>query len=143
MLQPCSISAKESQHPDESKYQYYIHMKVFSQANAFLTRNVLESYFNDVVFHYDAQIWSNSELDNQTAIILYDGLKDHISQYPFSQATELNIKIIVLPSHSSHILQPLDQRFFRLLKSIYVRFQKYTNVSQISTEEFFFITTMQ
>lgn len=107
-------------------------MKIYSTANSFITRNVFEPYFNDIVFPYISQLRSNPKLEKQTAIILYDGLKGHVSKHLFSQAAELNIQIIVLPFHSSHILQPLDQIFFRSLKSIYACFQKYTNVSQIS-----------
>ena len=133
MLQPCSIIARESEHPDGSKCPYFNRMKIYSTANAFITRNVFESYFKDVVFPYVSEIRSNLGLEKKTAIILYDGLKGHISKSLFSQAAELDIHIIVLPSHSSHILQPLDQGFFRSLKAIYACVPKFPNVSKIST----------
>lgn len=133
MLQPCSIITRETEHPDGSKCPYYNKMKIYSTTNAFITRNVFESYFGDVVFPYITKIRSQIGSTNEPAIIIYDGLKGHLSDHIFSQAATFNVNIIVLPSHSSHILQPLDQGFFRSLKSKYSRVQPFPNVSKIST----------
>ena len=107
-------------------------MSIFRQ-NEDLFYNVFKSYFKNVIFPYVAEIQSKPKCENRPAIILYDGLKGHISNHIFGQSAELNIKIIVLPSYSSHILKPRDQRFFRSLKSIYAHVQKFPNLSKIST----------
>lgn len=50
---------------------------------------------------------------------IHDGLIAHISEILFAQCAERNIQIVLIPPHSSHLVQPLDQGAFRSMKSKY------------------------
>ena len=49
----------------------------------------------------------------QPVVMLHDGHKSHISLNLLDWADEKNIKLFVLPAHTSHFLQPLDVGCFR------------------------------
>ena len=67
--------------------------------------------FLKFVFGYITRIGSKFRSKNESAIILYNGLKDHIPQHSFSLVVIVNINILVLPSRSSHTAQKIDQYF--------------------------------
>ena len=52
-------------------------------------------------------------------LILYDGVKSHISAPLVKWARKKNIILMVLPAHTSHILQPLDVGCFGSMKNTY------------------------
>ena len=52
-------------------------------------------------------------------LILYDGHKSHISLTLSDWAKKHNVKLFVLPPHSSHLTQPLDVAIFGPFKAIY------------------------
>jgi hypothetical protein len=49
-------------------------------------------------------------------LIIYDGHSTHIDQSIIETAIKENIKILKLPPHSSHLLQPLDLSVFKSFK---------------------------
>jgi len=51
-------------------------------------------------------------------ILLYDGHSTHYSDELLEKALDSNIIILRFPSHSTHLLQPLDLNFFGPLKKI-------------------------
>ena len=55
----------------------------------------------------------------QTRILLLDGHSSHVPTDFMYEYEINNIKLIYLPSHSSHVLQPLDLSVFSLIKSYY------------------------
>lgn len=54
-------------------------MLVYTTPNAFITRRVFEHYFNQVVFNYIQKIRQEINDAKAPALIIYDGLKGHIS----------------------------------------------------------------
>jgi len=57
---------------------------------------------------------------NQHRILVLDGHSTHVENYEFIQhAIDHNIHLICLPSHSTHILQPLDVGIFSPLSTYY------------------------
>jgi DDE superfamily endonuclease len=55
----------------------------------------------------------------QTRILLLDGYGSHVPTDFIYECEINNIKLIYLPAHSSHVLQPLDLSIFSLIKSHY------------------------
>jgi DDE superfamily endonuclease/Tc5 transposase DNA-binding domain/helix-turn-helix, Psq domain len=55
----------------------------------------------------------------QTRILLLDGHGSHVPTDFMYECEVNNIKLIYLPAHSSHVLQPLDLSVFSLIKSHY------------------------
>ena len=57
-------------------------------------------------------------------LLVLDGHKSHITLEVLMIAKEHGIDMINLPTHTSHLLQPLDKTYFRLSK---VAFRAYRN----------------
>ena len=51
-----------------------------------------------------------------THILIGDNLSSHINPYVLSLCEDNNIKFIVLPPNSTHLMQPLDVAYFRPIK---------------------------
>ena len=64
--------------------------------------------------------------------MLFDGHKTHLSEILNAWAAEHNTLLDVLPPHTSHLLQPLDQGFFRRLKVQYGLFPLIRGLSKVS-----------
>ena len=56
---------------------------------------------------------------SQPVLLLYDGHRSHISLSLIKWAHENNIFLFVLPSHTSHILQPMDVGCFGPFETLY------------------------
>jgi len=57
---------------------------------------------------------------NEHGILVLDGHSIHVENYEFVKyAIDHNIHLVCLPSHSTHILQPLDVGIFGLLRTYY------------------------
>lgn len=117
LLKPCSIIKRGSEHPDGNMCPYYDKILVYTRPNAFLTRRVFENYFNQVVFNYIQKVRQEINDAKAPTLIIYDGFKGHISGILFAKCSEENINIVMIPSHSSHLVQPLDEGVFRSMKS--------------------------
>jgi len=82
--------------------------------------------------------WSNSEvfhkyitehiskhipggLGHEYTLIMYDGATSHFSPSLIQWALQSKVVLMVLPAHSSHLLQPLDVGIFKPFKSAYNR----------------------
>ena len=108
-------------------------MKVYCSPNAFITRKIFEHYIQNTVIDYIQKVREEINDPDKPALIIYDGLKGHLLDILFSRCAEQNIYIVLIPSHSSHLLQPLDQGVFRSMKSKISTVSKWPNKSQITT----------
>jgi hypothetical protein len=83
-----------------------------------------------------------AELGNprSPAILIFDGHKAHMSEAISAFTAEHVIAFFLLPPHSSHLLQPLDQGFFRHVNVQFGQFQRIKEPSKVmSTCERFFM----
>ena len=61
---------------------------------------------------------TRNKAKGKTRLLICDGHDSHISGYFISYCMENNIHILLLPPHTSHILQPLDVAIFGPLKKV-------------------------
>ena len=134
MLTPGIVIPRESEHPDGSSCQYFNKAQVYYSTKGFITRSIFEEYFSDVVIPYINQMRTKHGDQTRKAIIIYDGLKGHISEDLFAYCADNNVEIVVLPPHSSHLLQPLDQGLFRSMKSHYPKVADWAGKSKLTTK---------
>ena len=81
------------------------------QSMQFLINNNLSPYVNSV---------RTLLKENLKCVPICDGLKAHLHDIIFEELSKIgNIKVIPLPSHSSHISQMLDISLFNALKKKY------------------------
>ena len=133
ILPPSALITRGTENPDGCSCPYYNKMKVYSTPKGFMTRGVFENYFQNTIFNYIEKVREDIGNKEDPALIIYDGLKAHISEILFAECAERNIHIVTIPSHSSHILQPLDQGVFRSMKSRYPTVPKWPAKSKITT----------
>ena len=132
MITPCCIVQRGTEHPDEAKCPFYNKMKVFTTPNAFITRSVFENYLNEYVLKHIEKVRTEIGNSSAPALIIYDGHKAHLSQVLFASCAEKNIHVVIIPPHSSHIVQTLDQGIFRSMKNDYASISDWPDVSKIS-----------
>ena len=75
-----------------------------------------------------------NELKNPEAraILIVDGLKSHNNTLINSALAMHHIEYLMMPAHSSHILQPLDRYFFHATKQAYARIRKRSDIDSVT-----------
>lgn len=97
-----------------------------------IKENIKEGAFPGTSFHCSNKGWVNSELyldwfkfflanipPARPILLIEDGHSSHISIEVIELARSNNVYLLCLPSHTTHILQPLDVGVFKSLKSHY------------------------
>jgi hypothetical protein len=96
-----------------------------------VTRGIFGDYLRTVISPYITS-WRERIGPDARAIVIFDGHKAHLRAVLNAWAAADNIILCTLPPHSSHLLQPLDQGFFRRLKVQYALFRNSSGLSKIS-----------
>ena len=108
-------SAVISKRKDEDEYgsncPYFKRILHFSSPKSFVTRKIFESYLQQCIYPYIEKVRLNLNCSNKTALILFDGCKAHLGDVLSAWAATKNIFVVVIPPHSSHLVQALDQGF--------------------------------
>lgn len=132
LLKPAVVIQLAHEHPDSEKCPFFNKMLHYTSDNSFITKEIFENFMMQSVINYIEK--ARIKLNNQDApaAIIYDGHKSHISNDLSSLCAEKKIKFFLLPPHSSHLLQPLDQVFFRKTKAEYGNLTGFPNVSVYS-----------
>jgi hypothetical protein len=80
--------------------------------------------FKEFLYFFKKYVLSGLSFINRQLLIM-DGHGSHVTLEAISQAKEINLDIITLPSHTSHVLQPLD---VSCLKPFKITFRKVKDV---------------
>jgi transposase len=131
MLPPALITKRETEHPDSDQCNYIPNARRYSTPKAFVTRKIFSDYLLTVISPYVTKM-RESIGPNAPALILFDGHKSHLSDLLNAWAAQHPVILYSFPPHSSHLLQPLDQGFFRRLKIQYGLFAPVKGISKIS-----------
>ena len=88
----------------------------FHVPSGYMTQDVFFMVMRDVFVKYVESVRSYYNLEGRRAVLVVDG---HISRYT-TRTVELlmehNIDMVIIPSHSTHVMQPLDLGLFAILK---------------------------
>jgi len=90
----------------------------FYQENGYMTKEVFYDVMK-VFVKYVEYVRSYNDLNERRACLVVDG---HISRYTSATVNLLlkhRIDLVILPSHSSHVVQPLDLGLFAVFKRVY------------------------
>ncbi len=132
-LPPGVIIRRQTEHPDMFTMPFSATSRIYSSPKAFISRSIFEDYVINIVARYiDAR---RTELHDTTrpAMIIMDGHKSHLTDALNAVLASMSITLVALPPHTSHILQPLDQGFFRMVKRYYSQYGSIEGISQISS----------
>jgi hypothetical protein len=120
-------------HPDASKTSYFQYVARYSSEKAFVTRSIFGDYLRTVLLPFIQTV--GSELGNPASptILIFDGHESHMSEVISAFAAENGITLFLLPPHSSHLLKPLDQGFFRRIKVQFGQFPRLRDFSKATS----------
>jgi hypothetical protein len=106
------IAKRQTNHPDADQCSFLRNVLQCVSPNAFVTRQIFNDYLRNVLSPYIAH-WRESVGADTRAILIFDGHRVHLSEVLNAWAGANRILLYLLPPHNSHLLQPLDQGFFR------------------------------
>ena len=115
LLRPGLIATRQQEADDAGRCSFYSCCARYHSATAFISTDIFLDYMRTVVLDYVARQREILGHDSR-CLILFDGHKGHLSDLMNALCAEQNIHLVVLPPHSSHLLQPLDQLIFRRMK---------------------------
>jgi hypothetical protein len=131
-LFPAFITKRGTDHLDAKLCSFYGNVQRYQSENAFVTRDIFLHYLNTIVLPHLKWMREKHPEMNSQAFILFDGHKAHLSELLCAWSAENEIGLYLLPPHSSHLTQPLDRGYFRMLKSSFQRMDYIPGLSKIS-----------
>ena len=131
-LKPGLITKRQTDHPDAEKCSFYGSAKRYSSPKAFVTKKIFGEYFRDVILGEINRYRQRHPEEPQTAVVIMDGCTAHMSDELKALCAQNNVFVIILPPHSSHLIQMLDLGFFRRAKHEYAHFPNEPGLSKIS-----------
>ena len=105
---------------------------VYQTEKAFVTRQVFTHYLREVVVSYVERQRAAKDDKDAKALLIFDGHASHLDGMLRAVCASLNIEILCLPPHSSHILQPLDRLYFSRVKQMYSQSSVGSGLSPVS-----------
>ena len=86
------------------------------QENGFMNEELFIDYIQCVLFPEIQRRRITFKLENEKAIAIFDGCSSHCTTQ-VKNLLSTSIDFVIIPPHSSHILQPLDTSIFHLIKN--------------------------
>jgi hypothetical protein len=124
VLSPGIITKHTTDHPDANGASFFQSTARDSSEKVFVTRSIFCDYLLTVVLPLIQGVRSELKNPASPAILIFDGHQAHMSQIIRAFAAQHIITLFLLPPHSSHLLQPLDQGFFRPVKTQFGQFAR-------------------
>ena len=104
--------------------------------NGYMTEKIFNEWIEKVFIPY---IQNQRKLLNNfegKGVVICDGFAAHLSKFFFDECEKNNIQIFLLPSHSSHITQPLDLGVFAQHKNnTKIKTKKQNKKNEIEDED--------
>ena len=132
LLRPGFIINRKHTAKDHDKCAYSNNSNLYYSTSAFISENIFNHYIRTVIIDYVESVRATSNYDKRCLLIV-DGHKCHCNETLRTLCAQHGILLILLPPHSSHLLQPLDQLIFKKMKSEYSQFGKIEYLSKISS----------
>ena len=132
VLPPGLITKRGTDHPDASTRSFYAKCRRYTSDRAFVTRTIFEDYIKNVLLPDIEQYRSAHPDESKSAVLLMDGHTSHKSLSLRAFCGMNDITVLVIPPHSSHLLQPLDRGFFRRCKAQFSSFPAEEGASRIT-----------
>lgn len=132
LLKPAFIVNRKHQAIDSGQCSYSNNSILYYSTTSFISEKIFNDYIRNVIVKYVEEL--RVEIDgDKRALLIVDGHKSHSNELLKTICAHYGIMLILLPPHSSHILQPLDQLIFKRMKSEYSQFGQINYLSKISS----------
>lgn len=86
------------------------------QANGWITKDIFESYCLEVLIPHFNRRRKDLPANKQRGLLIVDGHSSRLNAKLMKAFRDNNIDVLIIPAHTSHILQPLDLCFFGIFK---------------------------
>ena len=133
LLAPGLIATRKNDAEDAQKCSFYHHCRRYFSEKAFVPTAIFGDYIKSIAVPYVNSVREMTKEPDSSAVLLCDGHKGQYSPLLAALCAENRISLYVIPPHTSHILQPLDQDIFRWMKKEYSQFEQPTGLSKISS----------
>jgi hypothetical protein len=127
------ITKRSTDQPDASKTSYFQYVSRYSSEKAFVTRAISSDYLRMVVLPFIERMRSELGNPRSPAMVIFDVYKAHMLEVISAFTAEHGITLFLLPPHSSHLLQLLDQGFFSRVKVQFEQFQRIKELSKVTS----------
>lgn len=91
----------------------------FKTRKGYLNEEAMLFWLRNILLHYVHSMKPFFPAENCRPLLIFDGLKNHQTAKVKTILEENSIETLVLPPHSSHLLQCLDLCFFGIMKRSY------------------------
>ena len=118
-LSPGLIIRRQRTHPDMLRLPFWRKSRVYSSPKAFISRKIFEDFIKSHVCKYIESARAKLGKPREKALLLMDGHKSHLTARLNPYLASLNIQLVFIPPHSSHVLQACDQGYFRHVKQAF------------------------
>ena len=132
LLRPALISNRQQEAADACRCSFFADCARYHSTTAFVSRDIFLHYMRTVIMQYIECVRREIGEDKQ-CVILFDGHKGHFGELLNAFCAEHGIALIVLPPHSSHLLQPLDRVIFRRMKREYGMMSQIQGLTKITS----------
>jgi hypothetical protein len=79
-----------------------------SNDTSYVTRPIFTEYVTSVILPYFAATRESLHLQDFTGVLPCDNCSSHIDAGIKQLLTDINIRLVTFPPHTSHLFQPLD-----------------------------------
>ena len=133
LLKPGLISDRKYDSQDGDKCSYFSQCVRYVSAKAFVSREIFGHYIRNVILPYIDAVRHVLGDPDAPALIIFDGHRSHLSEGLNALLASQRVKTYLLPPHSSHLLQPLDQWIFRKMKIEFSQMRPIPGLTKISS----------
>ena len=118
-------------------------LRIYATEKAFVTKQVFDNYVTEVVLNYVDNWRQKNNCLEEKAMIILDGHSAHLSNELQAYCTLRRTIVMLLPPHSSHLLQPLDKLYFSRLKQVYASSTLGSTLSETSRQILKVVTSFE
>lgn len=133
LLTPGLIADRQYDCQDAQQCSFFGYCLRYFSPKAFVSKDIFGHFVMKSIFPYIMESRREMQDPEAPAVILFDGHKSHLSDVLNAKCAAAKIMLVVIPPHSSHLLQPLDQLIFYRMKREFSQFGKINGLSKISS----------
>lgn len=134
LLTPGLVANRQHECDDAPSCSFFAYCLRYFSPKAFVSRDIFCHFIVNSIIPYVKLTRASLGLTSDApALIIFDGHKSHLSELLKAKTAEAGILLVLLPPHSSHLLQPLDQVIFRRMKQEFSQFGQISGLTKISS----------
>lgn len=132
VITPLTILTRKHWESEIGNETWYNQFKFIYGESGYMNASIMKYYINNIL---KPHIMKTREIINDLnahAVLIMDNMSAHVTNDVMNEFASLeNFEIVLLPPHSSHILQPLDLSYFGIFKKRYMQYKNARSISSL------------